>query len=91
MASGGFRPLVMFGIIASILVLTGAVIYFNLVMHFIIVMMLVVMGSVMFFGSQHDPHTNVRSVESSRAVQTLREQDERASKKLQSKTEGEEA
>jgi len=61
------------------------------VMLFIILMMLFVMGSVMFFGSQHDPHTNIRSAESSRAVQTLREQDELAAKKRQTNTESEEA
>ncbi|PJF21706.1 MAG: hypothetical protein CUN56_09680 [Phototrophicales bacterium] len=52
------------------------------VMLVIILITLLVVGAVMYFGSQHDPHTNVRSVESSRAVQTLIEQQRRAAQKL---------
>lgn len=93
MDSSGFKPWLMPVVIIATLVLTGAVIYFGSVMLFIILSMLALMGAVIYFGAQHDPHTNIRSEESSRAVQTLREQRERAERKLASqKTEtGDEA
>lgn len=53
-----------------------------LVMVVIIITTVVVMGSVMFFGLKHDPHMDVRSPESSRAVQILQTQNNAAAQKL---------
>lgn len=48
------------------------------VMGIIILINLVIVGAVMHFGTKHDTHTSIRSVESSRAVQTLLAQNEPA-------------
>lgn len=53
-----------------------------LVMMVIIIITIVVMSGVMFFGLKHDPHMDVRSPESSRAVQILQTQNSAAAKKL---------
>ena len=44
------------------------------VMGIIILINLIVVGSVMYFGSKHDTHNEIRSPESSRAVQVLHTQ-----------------
>jgi hypothetical protein len=48
------------------------------VMGLIIVIDLVIVAGILHWGSKHDTHTSIRSVESSRAVQTLLAQRERA-------------
>ncbi len=53
-----------------------------LVMVIIIIVTIVVMSAVMFYGLKHDPHMDVRSPESSRAVQILQTQNSAAAKKL---------
>lgn len=53
-----------------------------LVMVIIILTTIVVMGAVMFYGLKHDPHMDVRSPESSRAVQILQTQNNAAAQKL---------
>lgn len=52
------------------------------IMIIIIVIALLVVGMVSYYGSQHDPHTSIRSVESSKSVQTLMKQADAAQKKL---------
>lgn len=52
------------------------------VMAIIILITLFVVGAVLYYGVQHDPHTSIRSVESSRAVQQLQHQAEAAARKL---------
>ena len=48
------------------------------VMIVIIALDLVIVAAVIHWGSKHDTHTSIRSVESSRAVQTLLAQHENA-------------
>ncbi|MFW5692226.1 MAG: hypothetical protein ACOCX3_02620 [Chloroflexota bacterium] len=52
-------------------------------MTIIILLTLVVVGAVLYYGIQHDPHTSIRSVESSRSVQTLQAQATAAARKLE--------
>ncbi len=54
------------------------------VMGIIILITLAVMLAVMYFGSQHDPHNEIRSAESSRSVQVLQQQAAAAVHKYQS-------
>jgi hypothetical protein len=49
------------------------------VMGLIIAIDLVIVAAILHWGSKHDTHTSIRSVESSRAVQTLIAQRESAS------------
>jgi hypothetical protein len=51
------------------------------VMGLIIAIDLVLVVGVLHWGTKHDAHTSIRSVESSRAVQTLLAQRESASQK----------
>jgi hypothetical protein len=51
------------------------------VMGLIIAIDLVIVAAILHWGSKHDTHTSIRSVESSRAVQTLLAQREGAPKK----------
>jgi membrane protein involved in colicin uptake len=48
------------------------------VLILIIILNILVVGAVMYFGSQHDPHQSVRSVESSQAIKHITEQRENA-------------
>jgi uncharacterized protein HemX len=48
------------------------------VLILIIILNILVVGAVMYFGSQHDPHQSVRSVESSQAIKHIMEQRENA-------------
>lgn len=61
-----------------------------LVMIVIILVALAVVFAVMYFGSQHDPHTAIRSVESSRSVQTLITQEEERVKAMEARQKAEE-
>ncbi len=60
-----------------------------LVMMIIIAITVIVMGAVMYYGLKHDPHTDIRSPESSRAVQILQGMNEAASRKLAEKSSSE--
>ena len=60
-----------------------------LVMMIIIAITIIVMGAVMYYGLKHDPHMDVRSPESSRAVQILQGMNEAASRKLAEKSSSE--
>ena len=53
-----------------------------LVMIILILVCLGVIAAVMFYGSQHDSHTAIRRAESSRAVQTISEQNAAIESKL---------
>ncbi len=52
------------------------------VMIILILVCLGMIAGVMFYGSQHDSHTAIRCAESSRAVQTLSEQNAAMKSKL---------
>jgi hypothetical protein len=54
-----------------------------LIMWIIIIITLAVVGAVLYYGVQHDPHTSIRSVESSQAVEQLNTQAAAAQRKLQ--------
>lgn len=54
----------------------------NFIMLIIIVIAIIVVSTVLWFGIKHDPHTSIRSPESSRAVQIVQKQAEAAQKKL---------
>ncbi len=54
----------------------------NFIMVIIIVIAIIVVTSVLWYGVKHDPHTSIRSPESSRAVQVMQKQAEAAQKKL---------
>lgn len=56
-----------------------------LVMMIIIAITVMVIGAVMYYGLKHDPHMDIRSPESSRAVQILNSMNEAASRKLSEK------
>lgn len=53
------------------------------VMVIIILINLAVVAAVMYYGAQHDPHTDIRSPESSRSVQTLVMQAEKRAQRLE--------
>ena len=55
------------------------------VMGVIVAIDLVIVAAVIHWGSKHDTHTSIRSAESSRAVQTLLAQGERAPQKAAKK------
>jgi ABC-type bacteriocin/lantibiotic exporter with double-glycine peptidase domain len=61
-----------------------------LVMIIIIFVALAVVFAVMYFGSQHDSHTSIRSVESSRSVQTLKTQEIERAKMMEARQRTEE-
>jgi uncharacterized membrane protein len=54
----------------------------NFIMAIIIMIAIIVVASVLWYGIKHDPHTSIRSPESSRAVQIVQKQAESAQKKL---------
>jgi uncharacterized membrane protein len=54
----------------------------NFIMAIIIVIAIIVVATVLWVGVKHDPHTSIRSPESSRAVQIVQKQAEAAQKKL---------
>lgn len=54
----------------------------NFIMLIITIITLAVVGAVLWYGIQHDPHTSIRSPESSRAAQIVQKQAEAARRKL---------
>lgn len=53
-----------------------------LIMLIIIAIAAVVVVMVFIYGTKHDPHTEMRSAESSKAVQTLKQQYDAAMRKM---------
>ncbi|TVR21276.1 MAG: hypothetical protein EA396_08490 [Anaerolineaceae bacterium] len=54
----------------------------NFIMLVITIIALIVVIAVLWYGIQHDPHTSIRSPESSRAAQMVQKQAEAARRKL---------
>lgn len=58
----------------------------NIIMLIIIVLTLAVVVAVLWYGVKHDPHTSIRSPESSRAVQAAKKRAEAIQKKYEELT-----